>query len=223
MTAWKRMFVGAAAAAGLALATVPAGAQTGGGTPSARTGFRVETLIMELSSFLPEEYARLRAGPGGPGGGSGGPQSAQPPAAGQQSAQPGQHQSRFSLPQFKRDSRLMLTAAQVDALIPVLQDLQQTPFPTPSQAKKVTTTVDATLTKQQKDAYDAYAKERDKAIEDLRKQYQSRGGFQQGTPGSAGGQGVQGGQRPQVDPAELRRRMLDQFIKNLRDYRTALK
>jgi hypothetical protein len=215
MRTGKRTIV--AAAAGLLLAAVSAGAQAGGGTPAPRSGFSIEGLIMELSSFLPEEYARLRVGPGGPGG----PGPGAPPAQGPGAGQPG---GRFNLPRFQRDAKLMLTAAQVDALLPVLQDLQKTPFPTPSQAKKVTATVDGTLTKQQKDAFDAYARERDKAIDELRKQYQSRGGAAQGGQGSPGGQGAQAGQgqRPQVDPAELRKRMLDQFIKNLQDYRKGL-
>jgi hypothetical protein len=238
MSARKLMVFTWAAAVGLIVAAASTGAQSNG-TSAVPAGFRVETLLMQLSSFLPEEYARLRsgldgqAGPNGPGGpAQGAPrQGAQGPGAPRQGAQDGQRQGGFSLPQFKRDPKLMLTATQVDALLPVLQDLRKTPFPTPSQAKKVTTTVNATLTKQQKDAYDAYAKERDKAIEEIRKQIQSRPQGAQGGQGSAqGGQGAQGqgaqGQgeqtQRQMDPAELRKRMLDAFIRNLQDYRKGL-
>jgi hypothetical protein len=248
----KRTFALAAIAAGLLFAALPAGAQATG-TATAQAGFNVENLLMELSSFLPEEYA----GFGGRGFFGGGPNGAQGGAApggtaattqgsGQQGAQtqqtaPGgqanQRPQGFTIPQFKRDAKLMLTAAQVDALLPVLLELQKTPYPTPSQAKKVTTTVDATLTKQQKDAYDKYVKERDKAMEEMRKQFQARSqgsGTQGGTTGdgaaardSAGngtgnGQRTQG-QRQQVDPAEQRKQMLEGFMKNLQEYRKGLK
>jgi hypothetical protein len=212
--------IAAAVAAGLVIAAASAGAQATG-TPAPRPGFSVERLVMELSSFLPEEYAKLRVGPGGQGQGQQGarPQAGQPQA--------GQRPGGINLPQFKRDPKLMLTAQQVDALLPVLQDLQKTPFPTPSQAKKVTATVEATLTRQQKDAYEKFAKERDAAIEEIRKQYQSRNGSQQGAPGAQAGQGpaqsgpgAQGQQ--QRDPAELRTRMLDTFIRNMQEYRKGL-
>ena len=143
MTGRNGMFVTGAVVAGLVAAAASAGAQAPGG-PVPREGFSVERLVQELSSFLPEEYARLRAAPGGQG-----QQGAQPQAG---LPQAGQRPGGLELPRFKRDPGLMLTARQVDALLPVLFDLQKTPFPTPSQAKKVTATVDATLTKQQKDA-----------------------------------------------------------------------
>lgn len=259
MTTRVRLFIVAAAAAGFFLAAASAGAQASG-TATASSGFNVENLISQLSCFLPEEYAGL----GGRGffvGGSGGtrPDGAQgvtvpnPQGSGRQGASPqaapggqtgqtaqgGQRPQGFAIPQFKREAKLMLTAKQVDALLPVLQDLQKTPFPTPSQAKKVTTTVDSTLTKQQKDAYDKYVKERDKAMEELRKQFQSRAGTQgaQGTLGAQGGgtftrdttgDGTgdgqrQQGQRQQVDLAELRTQMLEAFIKSLQEYRKTLK
>ncbi len=217
MTAGKRIFIAATVAAGLAIAAASAGAQANG-TTLVPTGFRVENLLMELALFLPEEYASVR-GSGGPGGQPG--QAQQGPQVGQQGQgqQVGQRPGGASFPAFKRDAMLMLTAAQVDALLPMLQELLKAPFPTPSQAKKVTSVVDATLTKQQKDAYEKYAKERDKAIEELRKQYQSR---TQGTQGGAqqGGPGAQGQQ--QRDPAEQRKRMLEAFIRNLMEYRKGI-
>jgi hypothetical protein len=227
MTTRKRNLLAAAVAAGLVIASASAGAQTNG-TPAPREGFNVENLLMELSLFMPEQYASFR-GFGGPGG-SGRPGGTAPgtqPGAGQQGtqqqdAQAGQQPGGVRFPEFKRDPKLMLTAQQVDALFPVLQELQKTPFPTPSQAKKATTTVDATLTKQQKDAYDKYVKERDKALEEMRKQFQSRAGTQ-GAQGAQGGQGSAQGQRPQRDPAELRRQMLDAVVKNMQDYRKGLK
>jgi hypothetical protein len=242
----KRTFALAAIAAGLLFAALPAGAQATG-TATAQSGFNVENLLMELSNFLPEEYAGFGGRGffgGGPNGAPGGT-AATTQGSGQQggttqqtapSGQANQPPQGFDIPQFKRDAKLMLTAKQVDALLPVLQDLQKTPYPTPSQAKKVTTTVDATLTKQQKDAYDKYVKERDKAMEEMRKQFASRaqGTGTQGAPGGgtftrddagdgAGtGQRAQG-QRQQVDPAELRKQMLEGFIKNLQEYRKGLK
>jgi hypothetical protein len=215
----------AAVAAGLVVAAGSAGAQATG-APAPRSGFSIERLVMELSSFLPEEYARLRAAPGGQGQGQ---QGAQPPAGQPQAGQRqgGQRPGGINLPQFKRDPRLMLTAQQVDALLPVLQELQKTPFPTPSQAKKVTAAVEASLTRQQKDAYEKFAKERDAAIEEMRKQYQSRSGTQQGAPGAQGGQGPAqagpGAQGQQRDPADLRKRMLDTFIANVQEYRKGLR
>jgi hypothetical protein len=239
----KRTFALAAIAAGLLFAALPAGAQATV-TATAQTGFNVENLLMELSSFLPEEYAGFGGRGffgGGPNGAPGGaaPGSGQQGGTTQQTAPSGQASQRpqgFDIPQFKRDAKLMLTAKQVDALLPVLQDLQKTPYPTPSQAKKVTTTVDATLTKQQKDAWDKYVKERDKALEEMRKQFASRvqGSGTTGTQGggtitrdnagdgTGNGQRAQG-QRQQVDPAELRKQMLEGFIKNLQDYRKGLK
>lgn len=252
MTAGNRLLIAAAAAAaGLLVAAASAGAQASGAA-TAPSGFSVESLIAELSCFLPEEYAGfggrgfLVGTPGGatpaatPGGATGGTaaqgtgQQATPGGQTGQARQGGQRPQGFEIPQFKREAKLMLTAKQVDALLPVLQDLQKTPFPTPSQAKKVTTTIDATLTKQQKDAYDRYVKERDKAMEELRKQFQSRVGTQgaQGTAPQGGfvargeggsAQSGQGQQRQQMDPAELRRQMLEAFIKNLQEYRKTLK
>jgi len=217
-------------AAGLVAAAASAGAQAAGAPPSLG-GFSVETLLMELALFMPEQYAGFRGGFGGPGapggqGGSGGTGAA--PGTGQQGAQSGTRPNGPAFPEFRRDAKLMLTAAQVDALLPVLLDLQKNPFPTPSQAKKAAAIVDATLTKQQKDAYEKYAKERDKALEEMRKQFSSRNGTQgQGGTGTQGGQGVQGGQgsqgqRQQADPAERRKRMIDAFIKNLQEYRKGL-
>jgi len=229
----------AAIAAGLLFAALPAGAQATG-TATAQAGFNVENLLMELSSFLPEEYAGFGgrgffiggAAPGGaaPGG------AATTQGAGPQGGTANQRPQGFAIPEFKRDAKLMLSAKQVDVLLPVLLDLQKTPFPTPSQAKKVTTTVDATLTKQQKDAYDKYVKERDKALEEMRKQFAARaqgsgtqgtqggGTFTRENPGSATGEGQRPqGQRQQMDPAELRKQMLEGFIKNLQDYRKGLK
>jgi hypothetical protein len=227
MTTQKRNLVAAAVAAGLVIAAASVGAQANG-TPAPREGFNVENLLMELSLFMPEQYASFR-GFGGPGG-QGRPDGTAPgtqPGAGQQGtqqqgAQAGQRPGRANFPEFKRDAKLMLTAQQVDALLPVIQDLRKAPFPTPSQAKKVTTTVDATLTKQQKDAYDKYVKERDKALEEMRKQFPARTGTQ-GAQGTQGGQGPAQGQRPQRDPAELRKQMLDAFVKNMQDYRKELK
>jgi len=238
MNARKRIALAAFAAAGL-LAAAFAGAQAPGSPPPgpgpgpgpSLGGFSVENVLMELSLFMPEQYAGFRGSPGRPGGaggpgGSGGPGAAA--GAGQPGGRTSQQPNRFVIPEFKRDAKLMLTAAQIDALLPVLLDLQKNPFPTPSQAKKVAATVEATLTKQQKDAYQKYAKERDKAIEEMRTQFQSRTGTQgqggvgtRGGPGAPTGQGSQG-QRQPMDPAELRRRMLDVFVKNMQDYRAGL-
>jgi hypothetical protein len=228
MSMRKWNIAAAAVAVGLIIVAVSAGAQSTG-TPTAQTGFGVENLLMELSLFMPEQYAGFRGGfgrPGAPGGAAAGAQPGsgqqgtqqQGEQQGPQGTQAGQRPGRANFPEFKRDAKLMLTAQQVDVLLPVLQDLRKTPFPTPSQAKKVTTTVDATLTKQQKDAYDKYAKERDKALEEMRKQFQSRAG----TQCTQGAQGAQG-QRQQMDPAELRKQMLDAFVKNMQDYRKGLK
>jgi hypothetical protein len=230
MTTRKRNVVAAAVAAGLLIAAASAGAQAAG-APAPSQGFSVENLLMELTLFMPEQYASFRGfgGPGRTGGSAGfggtapGAQSGQD----QQGAQGGQRPGGVRFPEFTRDPKLMLTAQQVDALLPVLQELRKAPFPTPSQAKKVTATVEATLTKQQKDAYDKYAKERDKALEEMRKQFAARSGTQGGQgaqgQGAQGSQGPAQGQRPQMDPAELRKQMLDAVIQNMQEYRKGLK
>jgi hypothetical protein len=247
MNGRKRDFLLAAAAAGLLAVATTAGAQATG-TTTAQAGFNVEGLLAELSCFVPEEYAGFGARGilfGGPGDAPTDAALRRSSTQGQGAAQAspqgttsggGQRPQGFDLPQFRREAKLMLTAKQVDALLPVLRDLATNPYPTPSQAKKITAAVEATLTKQQKDAYDRYVKERDKALEELRKQLTSRvqgqagaqggtqGGFvMRGENGGAGDGQRQGGQRQQVDPAELRTQMLAGFIESLTKYRATLK
>ena len=65
MTTRKRNVVAAAVAAGLLIAAASAGAQAAG-APAPSQGFSVENLLMELSLFMPEQYASFR-GFGGPG------------------------------------------------------------------------------------------------------------------------------------------------------------
>jgi hypothetical protein len=246
MIAGRRWLVTAGlAGAALIFGAAAAGGQAAGGLFGAQSGFSVENVVSELDGFLPEgTYAppgRLGRAAVVAQGGQGG--QAGSAAAQQQGGQAGgQGAARLAaimreIPTFKRDPKLFLTAKQVDAVVPALQELRANPFPTPGKAKQVQAAIDAALTKQQRDAWAGYVKERDRAIEKIRQEFtaqrsaggtggQGGGGMvyggqaAAGEPGGAAGQGGQ--QRPQRDPAELRKEILGSFIDALTRYRKGL-
>ncbi len=237
MIAGRRWLAAAAISAAVLMAgAAAAGAQNAGGGAGggvgmlgllgSQSGFSAENVISELSEFLPEGTWTLSLGRGGGQGQAGQGQAGQTGTQQRQGTNAQGGNNRFatamsSFPVFKRDAKLYLTAKQVDALMPVLQDLQASPYPTPGKAKQHQATLDGTLSKQQKDAWAAYVKERDKAVEQLRKQFASQQGAAAGGA-AAGGQAGQGGQRVQRDPAEIRKQMLTSFIDALTKYRKGL-
>lgn len=258
MIARKRFsLVVALVAASLFLSAVSAGAQLAG--QATQSGFSVENVLMELSMFLPEgavSFGMNRFGGLGQGGQAGAQAGAQRQSSGQtggqgaagqgatgQAAAQGANTQAFAamrnLLTFQRDPKLFLTAKQVDALVPMLKDLQQNPFPTPGKAKQAQATLDSALTKQQKDAWDKYVKQRDKAMEQLRQQFANRQGGTSGQGGTGQGSGAQGstgrtgdaasgqgqanGQRVQRDPAEMRKEEIKAFLDDLAKYRVGLK
>jgi hypothetical protein len=195
-----------------------------GATPT--QGFTVETLISQISLYLPEESTQGLGGFGRGGGQEGGQQ-----AAGQQgSAQQNTARQNFrQLFQFTRDPKLFLTKDQIAKLVPIFQALRQNPLPTPSKAKQVQSDVDATLSVAQKAEYKQYQEQMQKAFEEIRKQFAASssgtGSGQTGTGGTmsgnaqgqaSGGQG-QTRQGTQLTPTERRQRELDAFIKVLQD------
>jgi hypothetical protein len=207
--------------AGLALvvAAASAGAQTPGGAMT--QGFNVQTLISQLSLYLPEDSTRgMYSGFGGRG------QAGQAAQTGQ-GAQAGQGASagarRFPQLQFTRDPKLFLTREQIAALLPILLDLKANPMPTPSKAKTVQASVDAVLTVAQKAEYADFQKQVQKMIADFRAQMAANGGSTgSGQFGGAagngqgqGGAGANGG--AQMTPLQRRQRQVDAFVRVLQD------
>ncbi len=198
--------------AGLALivAAAPAGAQTPGGMMM--QGFNVQTLITQLSLYLPEDSTRgMYAGRGQ------GTQAGQGAPAGQASA----GGRRFPQMQFTRDPKLFLTKEQIAALLPILLDLKANPMPTPSKARTVQASVDTVLTVAQKAEYADFQKQVQKMIADFRAQMAANGGAA-GSGQSAGaagnGQGGAGaGGGSQMAPLQRRQRQVDAFVQVLQD------
>jgi len=204
-----------------------------GGT--AAQGFNAQTLISKLSLYLPDSFAQGAFGFGGGGAGrQGGDQAGGASSGGGASGQQPQLD-------FTKDVKLFLTKDQVAKLLPIMQDLQKNPMPTPSKAKKVEADVDAILTAAQKVEYAQF----EKAVEKMRQSFsQQRAGG--GTGGQApdfanmteqqrqdlinslpadqrerfqqrAGQGGGGG-AAQMTPLQRRQRELESFIKALQDY-----
>jgi hypothetical protein len=135
--------------------------------PSLQGGFSVEKLLFELALFMPERQGAPGAFGGGGGTGGGGTGG-------------GGAQARQGAPfHFNRDPALLLTGEQIAKILPIMNDLKASAFPTPSRAKSIQAGVDGVLTKAQKAAWD-------KLQNDLEK-------VQASAPGESGGQG-QGGQ-----------------------------
>jgi len=228
----KRVSVSLAALALFAtlVGVLPSTAQ-GFGSPGAAgaQGFNSQTLVFELSLFLPQEAlgkafgAGGRGSPGRPGSGT---------AAGQQ-GQAGNSQRPTS--QFVRDPKLFLTKDQIDRLLPILKALKDNPMPSPSKARQIEADIDTIITKAQKAEYADWRKEMATFRQELRQRFAASGG-QNGTapgggaPGGAGDGGLgQAGPRgpadasaPRVNELERRQRLLEAFIGALQDYRQGL-
>ena len=215
--------------------SIAAFAQTTGTQPQA--GFTVETLISQISLYLPEEATQGMLGGFGRGGAGGGGAATGTGTGTQGTARQGQATGQAAGPggfgqlfQFTRDAKLYLTKDQINKLLPIFTGLKDNPMPTPSKAKTVQSSVDAILTAAQKAEFVAYQKQMQKAIEDMRKQFAASGaaagangagGFPGGgaAPGGEPGQARtgQGGGAAQVTPLQRRQREVDAFIKVLQD------
>jgi hypothetical protein len=207
-------------AAAMAAASAAAWAQAGG-APAAQ-GFNAQTLVAELSIFLPEESTRaMVTGMGGRGGSGGSAQGAGQSAQGARS---------FPQMQFTRNPKLFLTADQVRKLLPIMTGLRDNPMPSPSKARQVQASVDAILTAEQKAEYADYRAQMQKMVDQLRQRMSAAaggsgasggmggaqtGGQDQGQAQAGGRAGGQGGQ--QLTPLERRKRQLDAFVAVLQD------
>ena len=188
---------------GLLFSAALAGAQAPGG--AMMQGFNVQTLVSQLSLYLPEESTKgMYAGRGGQGTQSG------------QGAQGGARS--FPQVQFTRDTKLFLTKDQIAKLIPILLALKENPMPAPTKAKEVQAGVDAILTVAQKAEYADFQKQMQKVIDEFRKQMSANSGS------TGNGQGFSGGQRgtggtggTQMTALQRRQRQIDAFIKVLQD------
>ena len=156
---------------------------------SAAQGFSSQTLVLELSLFLPEEIVAEALGPG-PRPGSAG--AAPGPAAANQGRSgtigtPGSR--RFPALDFKRDPRLYLSKSQIELLKPLLRALEVNPMPSPSKARAIQAEVDSILTGDQKKAYADWRKAMAKFREDMRNRFaaNSRGSAGPSGPGAVSG------------------------------------
>jgi hypothetical protein len=173
--------------------------------PVPTAGFNAETLVTELSLFLPGDINLLggagraagqQAGAAARTGGQQGSGAAQgAPGAAQGApgaAQGGQRAAGAAANQFRieKDPKLAFTQDQIAKLIPVFEGLKTNPMPSPTSAKKIQSTVDSVLTKAQK----AGIEDARKAREEMIKQFQTRlqqAGAAGGAAGAAAGQGGQ--------------------------------
>jgi hypothetical protein len=198
---------------GLLVSAASAGAQAPGGAMS--PGFNVQTLVAQLSLYLPEDSTRgMYGGRVGQGGQAG------------QGAQAGQSARRFPQVQFTHDPKLFLTRDQIAKLIPILLGLKENPMPTPSKAKQVQASVDAILTVAQKAEYADFRAQMQKLIDEFRKQMSASGGNAGSGQGFGTGQDAQGqpgqartgqGGGTQMTALQRRQREIDAFVQVLRN------
>ena len=240
----KKVSVSLAALAlfSVVVALQPLGAQALGsaGTEAAQ-GFNSQTLVFELSLFLPQEAlgkafgAGARgAGRGSPGGAAGGAAlGGQGPAGGSGAVQPGRDSQRPGAAQFKRDPKLFLAKAQIDRLLPILKALKDNPMPSPSKARQIETDIDTIITKAQKAEYAEWRKEMAKFREELRQRFAAsggqnglaQGGGQEGAGGTSGPAGANGpgaAPAPRANELQRRQRLLESFVTALEEYRQSL-
>ena len=176
----------------------PSGA--GGGFGGAAQGFNSQTLVFELSLFLPQDALGRAFGAGGRGAyGNSGKGGARPEAGGAGgttggggAAGGGAQVSRDRPARFVRNPRLFLTKAQVDSLLPVLVELRNNAMPSPSKARRIEAEIDTILTKAQKSEYADWRKAMESYLRELRQRFAASGGpgaSEAGgaTPGSGGG------------------------------------
>jgi hypothetical protein len=196
--------LGSACCASAQQATGDSGA---GREPAPRTGlqgFSVPNLLFELSLFLPQGAGSF------------------------------DDQGRGNLFRPKRDPGLFFTAGQAALLLPLMQALRNNPYPTPSAARKLLAAVDDILTAAQKKARDGFRADSDRAIAQAGRQAgtgqfqnlqnmspQQQKEFLDGLPADqrariqARLQQQSGG--PRLGPLERRQRVIDAFIRALRE------
>ena len=177
----------------------PSGA--GGGFGGTTQGFNSQTLVFELSLFLPQDALGKAFGAGGRASyGNSGKGGARPEAGGAGGTTGGggaggggAQVSRDRPARFARNPRLFLTKAQVDSLLPVLVELRNNAMPSPSKARRVEAEIDTILTKAQKSEYADWRKAMESYLRELRQRFAASGG-----PGASGGQGAstEGGALP---------------------------
>lgn len=185
----KRVWIAAAVAVFLTAASSAFAQNTpapGGNTgPTFVQGFSLERMLRDLSIFLPADKANQFQMQGRGGTLQGGSPSPIP---------------------VMREPRLFFTAAQIDALLPILQALYRSPFPTPSQVWKLEATVDGILTLAQKAARDMYRKN---LPDDMRQRTQQR--MQQ-----------EGSAMTNLTPLQRRQQLIENFAKMLADRKKEL-
>jgi hypothetical protein len=201
--------VGVLAMGAAAFAQVPGG--------QLRAGFSVESLISQISLYLPPDATQgMYSGLGRGGAGA----SATGQAAGQTQGAARAGTSGFrSLFQFTRDEKLYLTKDQLSKVLSVFTSLKDNPMPTPSKAKDIQASIDAILTVAQKAEFADYQKQMQKAIDQFRQQYAANGSS---AAGGQTGQTTQPGQQRSgstgaLTPLERRQREVTAFVKILED------
>jgi hypothetical protein len=164
--------------------------------PSLQGGFSVEKLLFELSLFMPERQGAPGAfgGGGAGGGGMGG-------GAGGTARQGGAGGGQGAPFHFNRDPALSLTGDQIAKILPIMNDLKASAFPTPSRAKTIQAGVDGVLTKAQKAGWDKLLKDLEKARGDSQGQ---------------GGQGQGGGRNFATMTPEEQKQLLDRLPEDQR-------
>lgn len=84
-----------------------------------------------------------------------------------------------------QEQNLYLTKEQIQKFLPILEDLEKNPSPSPSRVKKIITDVDGILTKAQKDIIEKWRVAQEKATQKLREGTPAGGGNFQGPTGTA--------------------------------------
>jgi hypothetical protein len=206
------------------LAAFPLAAQAQG--PSLLEGFTVEGTALMIAAFIPADL--------GPPGGGGAPQARggvpQAPGGGGQGGAvwtggaeaAGGGETRFRIVDLAiKDEKLYLTRGQVERLLPILQDMKQSVFPSPSKARKLQAAIDEVLTREQKAAWQKLVAEMDKARQSAQAQGGTGGERQDGErqDGERQDGERQGGARQQLGPEELKLRILEGVIARLERWR----
>ncbi len=241
----NRITVLATITAGFLFAAVTAGAQATG-TATAQAGFNVENLLMELSNFLPEEYAGFGGRGFFVGGPNAGPVARLPaapprppgirPAGGDgQPAAPGIRHPRI---QARREADADREAGRRAAARAPGSPEDALPHAVAGEeghhdgGRDLDEAAEGRLRQVRQGAGQGAGGDAEAVLGTCAGQRCP--GRHHGAPGGGtftrenSGDGTGDGQRPQgqrqqMDPAELRKQMLEGFIKNLQDYRKGLK
>jgi flagellum-specific peptidoglycan hydrolase FlgJ len=139
-----------------------------------------------------------------------------------------------------RDPALFLTGDQIAKILPIMNDLKASAFPTPSRAKTIQAGVDGVLTKAQKAAWEKLQKDLEKARADAPARQGAQGGrnFAAMTPEEqkqlldrlpedqrkAFQERMKAAQaEAKLTPEQRRLRQIERFIKELEDRAAELK